>query len=389
MKTNLLNMKSKLRALAIQYKNIIIPILFVLLLPPTAGCILGFEYREQIITHVPFAVVDNDNSKMSRELIEKINTNDAFNVQGYGQNDKDIEDWIESGQIVAGMIIPRDFSADMLEGKAPKILVVYDGAQMSMAGQVKSKISEILGTIRIGYLLQVMEGNLNMTPAEARNYLQPIAHTNRFLGNPTQSVPYFFLQGILANMTQIAVFILGLEMTRYKEKRFLTLCKKAIFAALLGTLSLLITIWMQTVFFTVPFKGSIIGAAVLIFLDMICIANLGIFIRIFIENKLTCLEFAALVMATLMLAGYTFPTIAMPDIFQKISVYTPFTYLGPTLRDVALLGTGFQQAWPSICRLTGMVIFTWLVLLVICQSSGISSIFKNALSRLWKKEVHS
>jgi len=360
-------------------------VLFVLLLPLLSGFILGFEYRQQVIQHVPFAVVDHDNSQLTRQLIENIRRNNTFNFQGYGQNDEDIKNWIETGRIVAGMIIPPGFSADMLDGKAPKILVVYDGAQMSMAGQVKSKISEILGTVRTAYLLQVMEGNLNMTPVEAQRLIQPIAYTNRFLGNPTQSVPYFILPGILANITQIAVFILSIEMARFGQRKFGDLCKKGILAAMLGTVSLLATIGMQNLFFTVPFQGSFIAAAALIFLNMMCIANLGILIRIFVKDALTCLEFAALVMATLLLSGYTFPIIAMPDIFQNISPYVPFTYMGPPLRDISLLGTTLQQNLHNIWRLSDMAIFSWLILLGVCKSSRIFGYMKGTFAGLQER----
>lgn len=351
-------------------KGLLVPLLFALLLPPVCGIILGYEFSGHLIHHVPTAIVDHDNSTLSRSLVDKIRTNDVFDVRCFGQDDDDIKKWIESGEALAGVIIPENFAADMLEGQAPKILVLYDGSQMGAAGAVKSRISEIMGTIKSGYLLQVMEGKLNLTPAEAQNYIQPIAYTTRFLGNPVKSSSAFFLQGILVNIVQVSIFILGIETVNKKQKNFWPYLKSSVFCGLIGTVSAAVTLWIYIGWFSSPFNGSMITALALTALNMIGLANIGIILSLLAKKKLIAVECATLILATMLLSGYTFPAIALPDIFQTIAKFMPFTYYGIPLRDVTLLGSTFRQVLPAMYWLVKFILLSWLVIMVVCKTGG-------------------
>ncbi|TEB12006.1 Inner membrane transport permease YbhS [Pelotomaculum sp. FP] len=294
---------------------------------------------------------------------------------------------IESGEIATGIIIPKNFSSDMLNGQAPEILVIYDGTQMAMAGAVKTGISEVLGTIRSGYLLQVMQGKLNLTPAETQNYIQPIAYTTRILGNPAKSTANFFLQGILVNIVQVAVFILGIEMFDKKKKRFLVYFKKGIFCGLAGTLSTVVTLWIQIDWFKSPFNGSTIPILVLTVLNMTGIANIGILLSLLTKEKLPAVEFATPIMATLLLAGYTFPVVAMTDLFQKVSKFIPFAYYVIPLRDVTLLGATLQQVLPDIYWLLKFILYTWFGILFACKFGELRSLISGFISTRRGKEA--
>lgn len=368
-------------------KGLLIPLLFTLLLPPVCSLILGYEFSGQRVTHVPAAVIDHDNFALSRNLTDKISSNDAFDIKYFGQENDAVEKLIESGEVAAGVIIPKNFSSDMLSGQTPEILVIYDGTQMAMAGAVKTGISEVLGTIRSGYLLQVMQGKLNLTPAEAQNYMQPIAYTTRILGNPAKSTPTFFLQGILVNIAQVSVFLLGIEMFDKKNKRFPAYFKKGIFCGLAGTLSAVGTLWIQINLFQSPFNGSAIPVLVLTLLNMTGIANIGILLSLLTKEKQLAVEFATLIMATLLLAGYTFPAVAMTDLFQKVSKFIPFTHYGLPLRDVTLLGTTLQQVLPDIYWLLKFVLCTWLGILFACKFGEWQSLISGFISARRGKEA--
>ncbi|WP_190239724.1 ABC transporter permease [Pelotomaculum schinkii] len=368
-------------------KGLLIPILFTLLLPPVCSLILGYEFSGQRVTHVPTAIVDHDNSTLSRNLTDKISLNDAFDIKYFGQENDVVKKLIESGEIATGIIIPKNFSSDMLNGQAPEILVIYDGTQMAMAGAVKTGISEVLGTIRSGYLLQVMQGKLNLTPAEAQNYIQPIAYTTRILGNPAKSTPTFILQGILVNIVQVAVFLLGIEMFDKKNKRFSAYFKKGIFCGLAGTLSAVGTLWIHINLFKSPFNGSAIPVLVLTVLNMTGMANIGILLSLLTKEKQLAVEFATLIMATLLLAGYTFPVVAMTDLFQKVSKFIPISYYVIPLRDVTLLGTTLQQVLPDIYWLLKFMLYTWLGILFACKFGELRSLISSFISTRRGKEA--
>lgn len=370
-------------------KGIIIPILFVLLIPPIASLILGYEFGGHSVNNVPTAIVDYDNSTLSRDLVEKIRANDTLDLKHYGQRDDDIKNWIHSGEVAAGIIIPKNFSTDMLKGQTPpKILVIYDGAQMAMAGTVKGKVSEILETIKSGYLIQVMQGELELTSAEAQSYIQPIAFTTRFLGNPTKSSPIFFIQGILISIAQIAVFILGVELVTKKDENFLHYLSKGVFAGLVGTVSMVVALGIQVWWFKSPFNGSVITALLLTVLYMIGMATLGMLLTLASKkDKFETIKSSTSLSATMLLAGYTYPLVAMPGALQTVAKYMPFTYYALPLRDVALLGTTFQQVLPDISWLIKFIGLGWIGILMVCKSSQLRSLINRFISLPQRKET--
>ncbi|MHB8077240.1 ABC transporter permease [Desulfosporosinus fructosivorans] len=353
-------------------KKILIPILFVLVIPSICSLILGYQYISHVVTHVPTIIIDHDNSSSSKNLVTQIETNEAFNVVYYSSNDYEVENLIEEGKVATGIIIPENFSTDLLNGKAPKVLVIYDAVQMSMTGATKSRISEILGTIRSGYLMQIMQGKLEIMPELSQNYVQPMPYTTRYLGNPTKSTPNFMLPGMLLNIAQISIFILGVEIVEVRGKRYSSIWLKGIFCGLLGSISILISLMIQYYLFEMPFNGSLTGAALLTILYTIGMANLGMLIRLIVKVRLSAVKFAMSISATVMLAGYTFPVLAMPDTIKIIARYNPFTYYGGPLRDLTLLDINFQYVLPDIAWLIKFVILMWIATFVAYLFNNIS-----------------
>ncbi len=344
-------------------KGLLIPLLFALLVPPICSCILNYEFREQRMNHIPTAIVDHDNSALSRSLVDKIRTNEVFDVNNYGGNDQEVKNWIDAGEAVAGIIIPEHFAADLLDGQAPRVLIVYDGSQMGAAGSARNRIAEIMATIRCGYLMEVMEGQLDLTPEEAEKFVQPVAFTTRFLGNPVKSLAYFFLQGLILGIAQVAVFILGVESYFARPQTFLQHVLNTIFCGFAGLVSAAVSLGIQVFWFNSPFTGSVTAALLLTFLNMTGIAGLGILFGMILNDKLNAISGGSVIMATVLFSGYTFPALSMPEFFQRIAAILPFTHYGIPMRDVTLLGSNLSRTVPDIGWLACFVLAGWLAIL--------------------------
>ncbi|SMB79598.1 ABC-2 type transport system permease protein [Desulfonispora thiosulfatigenes DSM 11270] len=359
MKAKILNLYN----LFLTHKEVIISIILLLTIPPIASMILGYEFKEHVVNNVTTAIVDHDNSTLSRSLVDKIKTNDAFNVTNYPENNDDIENLIDKGEIVVGMIIPENFSIDLLNGQAPKVLVAYDGAQMSAVSSAKGRISEILSTIKAGYLIGLGGGKLGLMPGEVKDHIMPLNYTYRFLGNPAKSISNYMLQGMLIGVAQVGIVILGVVVAN--KKGYLPLWIKSIVCGLLGAIAILSTIIIQVKYFGFPFKGSVLAAIILTVLYSIGITSIGITLGILKDDKMEAANSSmSLVSATILLAGYTFPVMAMPGMFGPISKYVPFLYYGIPMRDISLLGLNLADVLPEIYWLTKFVLIMWGVLLM-------------------------
>lgn len=334
--------------------------LMVLLIPLVLGLIVGAEFSGNTVSGVPVAIADYDNSQLSRDLVEKIRTNDMFNVTDYVMSSSDLEKLLDEGKVAAGIIIPPHFSGDLSMGEAPRILVFYDGAQMSMAGAAKGKIAETLGTIKSGYMMKVMAANFSLSPDEAMKYVQPIQHTTRILGNPEKNYSVFMLQGLLLNFTQVAVYIFGIELVRKNKTDIITLWKKGVFAGIIGAVSVALMISSQILLFNTPFRGSIAAAATMTVIYMIGIGNLGVAAMVKKGDRLEAVKGSSVIMLMMLLCGYTYPVLAMPETLQIITKFVPFTYYASPMRDISLLGSTFGQMLPNIACLIVFIAFSWI-----------------------------
>ena len=370
-------------------KGLLLPLLFALILPPICSWVLGYEWSGQQVNHVPTAIVDHDNSSVSRQLVGYIKNNQAFDVQLYSDNDEDIKKSMDESKIAAGIIIPKNFMADIMNGKESKLMVIYDGAQMGMVGAVKTRISEIMGTIRTGYLMRIMEGKLGMTPVEAETYLQPVAYATRMLGNPAKSSANFTLQGLILNICQVSVYCLGVEVgdaVRKGRNKFSDYILGAVTCGLIGTITAFNGIIIQVGVFKSPFNGSIWPALILTVLNMILVAGLGILMVTMTKKKIGALSASTVILATVLLSGYSYPVVAMPAVFQTLSQFIHYSHYAIPLRDITLMGVGFEQMGGHINWQIRFIFIEWVLILAASKVGMMGAIMKGKFGGHKKEE---
>ena len=203
-------------------RHLIFPVLLVVLIPIFATCVLCYTFQDGIIHSAPFGIIDEDNSALSRTLVQNLANNDTFDVVFYGDTAEELEAQIAQNHIVAGMVIPKDFSKDVAAGNSPSILLVYDGCQMSVVGISKVKLTEVLTTLRVAASIQILEGKLDLQPQEALLYAQPISNTFRYLGTPEKSLRNYVVPGAIANIVQLTMYMFLVRLSaRRRTKRYI------------------------------------------------------------------------------------------------------------------------------------------------------------------------
>lgn len=348
----------------IRFKTILIPIAMLLIIPTVSSFILGYEFRDNVVKHVPAIIVDHDNSTLSQNLVKQIDTNETFDVKKYSQNDDEVKNLMDQGKVLVGIIIPENFSKDLINGKAPKVMAIYDGTQTSGVGATKGRISEVLGTIKAGYLVNIAEGKLGVMPDVVKNSIAPIQYNSKFIGNPSKSTPIFMLEGILIGIAQIGIVTVGIIISR-KENPLQMIIKSILFG-IIGSISILSALMVQVKYFEVPYRGSVKAAVILTILYSIGMTSLGVVLGQISKSKEAAISSAlGLVSATVLLSGYTYPIIAMPDVFATIVKYVPFTHYGITIRDLSLIGLSFNDVISDIFWTIKFILVMWLVIVTV------------------------
>ncbi len=345
----------------LELKNIIIPITMLMIIPSVASIIFRYEYINPQVTNIPTVIVNHDDTSTTQTLVNQINTNEMFNVIFYSDNDDDVKKLIDEGKVAVGLIIPKDFYKDLIDGKAPKIMTFYDGAQLSLVSNARGKIAEVLGTIKASYLISIGQGKLGIMPDISKNTVIPIQYNSKLIGNPTKNMAQYVVQGLVLTIIQLGVVITGILLIN-KEDKYKVIWIKGIIIALIGVFSTFSALTIQYKYIGIPYRGSIKAAVVLTTLFNIGMTNFGIMLNILKKgDKVGAISLTGVVATTLMISGYTFPGMAMSNVMAEITKYVPFSHYVLLMRDLSLIGGSFENIIPEISWQLKFVIIMWIV----------------------------
>jgi len=329
--------------------------LVFILVPLAAGLILGYEMSGNVAMSIPTVVVDHDQSDFSRSFSDYVDESEYFDIVEQSDYDGRIEEMLYERDAYVGVIIPENFYSDMREGKAPKILAVYDGSTLAVMSSAKSAMSEIMLTMKTAYMMKVYEGKLGVVPADVRNHAIPIDVTYRLLFNPTRNFRNFVLPGMLAALIQVGIACIGAERAgelRDRKLPFSVHLRTIGHWGILGALSIFLVLLEQYLFFDMPYKGTLAGGIVITLLFSTVVLMIGYIVGSVISDRTLASQVSAvIVLPTTILGGYTWPALAMPVFFQQFAKIIPFYYFGDAVRNLCLKQLEFHHLMPAITAL--------------------------------------
>lgn len=317
----------------------------IILIPLLTNFLFGYEFGKDVLTKIPMAVYDGDNSSISRMIVEQFRENDMFDVKYYLKNSDAMKGLMDDSKIRVGMVIPKGFGKDVTGTKSPSILMVYDGSHMPMAAAAKKSASEILLTLKTGVFMKLLRGKLNLPADTAQKVALAINFSSRTLYNPTGSYKNFLNIGFGTAIVQSGIAIMAAtairreEIEKEKSKRIGYLLGKIIFYGLLGWLSLVLCIFIQNKVFNIPLRGQFTHAVILSMALSFAVASLSLMISTWIRDYM----FATLVNAVIfipntVMVGYTWPVLSMPKPYRILANFYPFYHFIDNLRDLFLKG---------------------------------------------------
>ena len=326
------------------------PMLYLMLfgVPLLYTLLIGAVYSEQVVSHIPLAIYDGDQTRVSRQYAQLYHDSMKFDVREYVATEDELAEEVNSGHVLAGIAIPPLFTHDILTGQQAQIGVFVNATNNIFSNNILSNQSQINRTFRVAVLQQVMQKLGTMEPSvEAAAY--PVELRLRLLGNPTISFSYFMLIGILLNGVQISLMLtvppgLVREATRPRYAR-----RVSALAIVLGKLlpswaaslaSGLLSIAVMHLVFGVPVRGSTLTIAAL--LAAFCFFVIGALEAIASccpDDTFSLQAPLVYIMPGILVCGLSWPLFAMTTGADFYSSLLPLRYTGPAMRDLLLLGS--------------------------------------------------
>ena len=321
-------------------------IIACLIIPICVNLLVGWELNKGVIDHIPMAIVDYDESQLSRQIIDYFRTNDAFDIIYELDDQVELEQLLDTSKVRVGMVIPKDFSSDVTSLRAPNVLMLYDGSHMSMTSITKAKASEILLTTRVGASIKQIQARLSKSYDEAYTMAMPISFENRTLYSPTKNFNYFMTPGYGTIICQLGIGLMAVVCVNFpracnkRRSKLGYICGKVCFYGVIGSIAIIINILAQVYLFKIPCKGSIWVACGLSVLFLFAVASLAIAVSAWFHNRVLGMAILGLLLIpNSIMAGYTWPVLSMIPSYKWGSWFIPFTHYGDNIRDLFLKGT--------------------------------------------------
>lgn len=344
-----------------------IRLLFVLFFFPVFLLII-FGYAVNFdVKNIKVAIYDQDRSSESRDFINSLLSSEYFQLVDYISSSKQVNKFLDDKIAQAVVVIPFNFSEDILSGKDVAIQFLIDGVDGNTASIIQNYFNAATSNFNNKIRKQILA-------AKGIKVYQPIDPQPQFWFNPDLQTTKFLVPGLIAMILIVtAVISVSLSLVREKEKgtiEQINVSPLSSIELILGkTFPFVIIALINAGFILLAsyilFDVTVAGSFLLLFLTtllfLVASTSLGIFISVVSDSQqvaFTLATFASL-LPSLVLSGFIFPIDSMPFWVQVITNITPAKFFIVMLRSVMLKGVGIDAFWQQAVYL---LIFTSILI---------------------------
>lgn len=308
--------------------------IFMICLWPFIDCLfLGGIYFYGNVQNMPIAVIDNDNSKISRMISRYFDTSYAFDVTYKPKSIEDLKYLLTRNKIFMGIVIPKDTQKNIKKSLPANINFYIDGSNYLTANLSEIEGANIVGTINAG-LKNVMMKKRGIQASNANAMMLPIRNDTSKLFNPTYHYGYFLTPGLwISILGQLFLIFGALSIGKpLEDKRQRT---SKVFSLIFGKLfvyTIVSIVYFEILFrvlfpaFQIPFDGNTFGAIILSVLFIMSTILLGMLMSAITGNRVDALKGCLLIGSpAFLLSGYTWPLSQMPILMKIIASFIPLT----------------------------------------------------------------
>ena len=342
-----IHIKRDLRTLYIAF---IYPLLILML----------FSYALKLdLDSIPLCVGDFDNSLRSRELISRFTNSGYFKNKLNISDIKQIDGLINRGKIWAGLIIPADFSKNLLKDEIADVELIVDASDNNTANQIIGFSQAIIQQYSSDELID----SLNLKGMIVKRRGLPLRLEPRVLYNPELKSTNFFVPSLIAIiMMMITTVLTSLAISKEFEigtvesllvsplKPYQILLGKMLPYILISLANWAMILAVGVYYFGIPFRGNFI---LFFFISLIFLSlalNFGLLISTIAKSQQTAWMMSLLgtMLPSFLLSGFIFPIENMPKALQIITYFVPVRYFLIIIRGIFLKGIGLYELYTEV-----------------------------------------
>lgn len=344
------------------------------------GVILFFAifFSHEVVGALPVAVVDEDNSSLSRKLVAMLRATPQISLVEEVADMELARQSVLEGRAVGAVEIPDGFARNILSGESAEVVFYDSGANISTNALSAKGVHTAVTSFGAGVALQRAEMAGTM-PDEAMAQVMPIGFSTYGLFNPWLNYAYYVAPCFLVMILIIAamlstIYAVGTELRYGTSVEWLRSANGSLVGAIFGKLipaTLVIVLLVMIVgvvmfgLYGAPMRGSwavlIAGVAALV----LAYQSVALFIVALTASfRLSLSLGGGYSVLAFTFSGVTFPTMAMLSAVQPFTMLFPYTYFMRLYIDQAVRGSAW---WLSMQDIAAMLLFCLLPLLVLSR----------------------
>jgi ABC-2 type transport system permease protein len=317
------------------------------------------------VRDIRIAVLDQDRSQASRQLIDALEASGYFRVSQYLESAHEIDAQLSQGRATGVLVIGPEFREQLAAGQKTPVQLLLDGGDANTATIALNYADAIVARYSANVLLSSPSRPSQSAPSfpsfpTSGSSSGSSGARSRVWYNPTLESRNMIVPGLIAViMSIIAAMLTALTIAREWERGTMEQLAatpvhrlEVVFGKLLpylaiGLFDVIITAAAGMLIFGVPLRGNVLLLGVMTILFLLGALGLGLFISAVLKSQVLATQVAmiATYLPALLLSGFLFDIASMPIVLRAITVVVPARYYIAVTRGVFLKGVGLEALW--------------------------------------------
>jgi pyoluteorin transport system permease protein len=321
-----------------------------LLVPPVLQCLIFGYAATYDLNDVPYAVLDQDRSATSRDLLARLDGSGVFSRVANLDQAADIGKYINERRALLVVQIDHDFERRLLSGMTAEVQLLADGRNSNTAGTATGYVGAVVDAFNASW--QAAHGQAGT----------PVQVTIRAWYNPNLETRWYMISGLIGTLTLMQTLLLAaMSVAREREQGTFDqllvtpfrpveiMAGKALASMFIGVVQATNVLLVAQLWFRIPFAGSFATLYAGLALFLLAAVGIGLLVSSIAATMQQAMLYSfVLMMPFVLMSGLTTPLSSMPEILQYATLINPLRYAIEITHRVYLEGAGLAQLVPDL-----------------------------------------
>ncbi|MDL2286667.1 ABC transporter permease [Desulfococcaceae bacterium OttesenSCG-928-F15] len=337
----------------------------ILIVPPLMQLLL-FAFAVTLdVRNITIVAHNRDSGKWGSEVLHKMEAANFVKKIIHVDNPGALHEAIEKRKALIAVQIPEDFSRKIASGATGKVQAIADGRRANS------------GQVALGYLERIV--STVSARAQGREGQEEIIALRHWF-NPNQNYKWFVVPG-LSGILAMFISLLTSALSIARERELGTfdqllvspgtpteiIISKTVPSFIVGSSLFFFMFLMGMLFFSVPFKGSLLPLVLALLVFILSMVGIGLMISaVCVTQQQAILGVFVIIVPVILMSGFATPVENMPVFLQYMAEFIPLKHFliiihGSFLRAMPVSEV-MRNLWPIL--LIALANFTMATILV-------------------------